>query len=67
MVKGGGIEQPWLAEKPLQIESINGELKSSIGITAPHIQIECSSACQTRIKVSYEMMDSGSKYGFILL
>ncbi len=55
MVKADGIERPWLADNPLEVESINGQLKSSIGITAPHIQIECSSPCQTRIEVRDEM------------
>jgi stage II sporulation protein D (peptidoglycan lytic transglycosylase) len=55
MVKGGGIEQPWLEGKSQEIESINERLKSSIGITSAHLQIECSSPCETRIEVPDEM------------
>lgn len=47
--------QPWLAGKPLEIESINGRLKSSIGISATHIEIQCSTQCATRIEIADQM------------
>ena len=55
MVKADGREQAWLAGKSLEIEPIHGQLKSSIGITSAHLQIECSSPCETRIEIADEM------------
>ncbi len=55
MIKADGREQAWLAGKSLEIESIHDQLKSSIGITSAHFQIECSSPCETRIEVPHGM------------
>jgi len=46
---------PWLAGKSFEIESFTGELKSTNGITASHIQIVCSAPCATRIEISAQM------------
>jgi stage II sporulation protein D len=46
---------PWLAGKTLEIESLNGTLKSSNGTSGSHIQIKCSTPCATRIEIANEM------------
>jgi stage II sporulation protein D len=46
---------PWLAGKPLEIEAIQGQLKSTIGISASHILIECSNQCATQIEIANQM------------
>jgi stage II sporulation protein D len=47
--------RPWLAGKPLEIESSNGQLQSTIGISAAHIQVECPNQCATRIEIADQM------------
>jgi SpoIID/LytB domain protein len=46
---------PWLAGKPLEVEAADGQLKSTTGVSAPHIQKECSNQCATRIEIADQM------------
>src|SRR5262245_2148416 len=47
--------KPWLAGKPFEIESSNGGLKSTIGLSASQIHIDCSNQCAIRIEIADQM------------